>query len=362
MIVADGSLPDEFLYPVKINFNESVRSILAITDSDEAKWQVSAAERRLSEAEALASDGRLTTEIRKMLEDEFISHVDAVGASTEQLVIAGEYSAASEIMVSLEATLIAHEEIITQLVGVTEKALTDSEGLLIESDGGELSGEIVSDLTRSLLELRELSDRVNDKKEEVAIAREAIDVEILKVAEQDNEAEALAMSRQRNAEERIAKVRDHLTAHRSNKGAFVAVEAEAELLASENALDRGRAALGDKDFTNAYRRYQEALRVALTADAYIRADEAKSEPEVSNEMDVVAENPTEERGEVDPESTLSPEELFVLPEVESIMPATGDEAEGANGGQTPDDPSGEIEQAQVSASPELDGEFRETAQ
>ena len=58
-LVAEQSIPGDFLYPVKINFNEEVRSLLAVTDQDEARWQTEAAERRLSEAETLTERGVL---------------------------------------------------------------------------------------------------------------------------------------------------------------------------------------------------------------------------------------------------------------------------------------------------------------
>ena len=59
---AENSLPGDTLYPVKINVNEKIEGSLAT--SPQAKVQLDAviANRRLVEAEKLASEGKLTTE------------------------------------------------------------------------------------------------------------------------------------------------------------------------------------------------------------------------------------------------------------------------------------------------------------
>lgn len=65
---AEGALPGDALYPVKIHVNESVQGALALSDEAKVVWHAARVERRLAEAEALASEGRLTPAARVELE------------------------------------------------------------------------------------------------------------------------------------------------------------------------------------------------------------------------------------------------------------------------------------------------------
>src|SRR3990167_7091842 len=50
---AEGTLPGDLLYPVKITVNESVRGALAFSAASKAEWHATAAERRMVEVETL---------------------------------------------------------------------------------------------------------------------------------------------------------------------------------------------------------------------------------------------------------------------------------------------------------------------
>ena len=277
---SEQSVPGDLLYPVKINFNERVRSILAVTDQDDARWETEAAERRLSEAELLTERGTLDEVTRTTLENEFADHVNQAEERTTKLVAAGELAAASDITVNLEAALSAHQRIIADLTVTTTAALAattatsttpNTEGVVATStDNGTRNV-----LQKALSELGKLSQKVGDKLEEVAVSREAVDVQLLTAADRQDEAQTLARNREKSAEDRLLTVRGHLQTHRLAHGSGSGTEAEARLLAADNALDRGRVAIGDKDFTNAYHRYQEAIKEALAADAFLRTEKEK---------------------------------------------------------------------------------------
>ena len=57
---AQGTLPGDILYPIKININEPVIGALAFSASDEANWQTEKIDKRVIEAEELARQGRLS--------------------------------------------------------------------------------------------------------------------------------------------------------------------------------------------------------------------------------------------------------------------------------------------------------------
>ena len=65
---AEGALPGDALYPVKVGVNERVRAALALGLEADAEWNVRQIERRLEEAEELSAEGELNAETRTEIE------------------------------------------------------------------------------------------------------------------------------------------------------------------------------------------------------------------------------------------------------------------------------------------------------
>lgn len=82
---AEGALPGDTLYVVKIHINENVRRALAHTPEARAEVESELAARRLDEAHELAKQKRLTPALRAALEDDFDEHADRVEVETEAL-------------------------------------------------------------------------------------------------------------------------------------------------------------------------------------------------------------------------------------------------------------------------------------
>ncbi len=59
---AERAIPGDTLYPVKVKFNEEVRSSLILSPYKKVTWETERLNRRIAEARVLASEGRLTTE------------------------------------------------------------------------------------------------------------------------------------------------------------------------------------------------------------------------------------------------------------------------------------------------------------
>lgn len=88
---AQGSLPGDLLYPVKVSVNEKVEVALAPTPVAKAEVQVRLAERRVDEARELSVRGRLDEKTAKILTDDFDEH----SAQALALVEPDEQEAAS---------------------------------------------------------------------------------------------------------------------------------------------------------------------------------------------------------------------------------------------------------------------------
>jgi len=65
---AEGALPKDLLYPVKVSINEKVRGFVAVSPRAQAAWASRKVERRLEEAEELASQGKLDANVKMELE------------------------------------------------------------------------------------------------------------------------------------------------------------------------------------------------------------------------------------------------------------------------------------------------------
>lgn len=75
--VAERAVPGDILYPVKVEFNEELRSTLSLSPYAKVEWETERLERRISEARLLASEGKLTDEAEAQVAEAVQSHTDA---------------------------------------------------------------------------------------------------------------------------------------------------------------------------------------------------------------------------------------------------------------------------------------------
>jgi hypothetical protein len=78
---AERSVPGDVLYPIKVQFNEEIRSTLALTPYQKVEWETARVERRLAEARLLATEGKLTEAIEAAVAAAVKEHSEAAQAS-----------------------------------------------------------------------------------------------------------------------------------------------------------------------------------------------------------------------------------------------------------------------------------------
>lgn len=76
-IFAENTIPGDILYPVKVKFNEEVRSSLTFSPYQKVEWETVRLERRISEAQLLANAGLLTPEVEAQVAEAVKVHSDA---------------------------------------------------------------------------------------------------------------------------------------------------------------------------------------------------------------------------------------------------------------------------------------------
>lgn len=112
---AEDALPGDSLYSLKVNVNEQVKGMVAVTPEAKARYAVETTERRLQEAVILSSQGKLTDERKQILQGQLSKNANDVKNSVATLVASNDISIAQEVAINFEASLKTHELILETL-------------------------------------------------------------------------------------------------------------------------------------------------------------------------------------------------------------------------------------------------------
>ncbi|MEI6042301.1 MAG: DUF5667 domain-containing protein [bacterium] len=127
---AENALPGDSLYSLKVNVNEQVKGMVAVTPEAKARLAVETTERRLQEAVILSSQGQLTDDKKLIIQDQLSKNATDVKNSVASLVASNNISIAQEVSVNFEASLKTHELILETLTknanGSSNASTTDS--------------------------------------------------------------------------------------------------------------------------------------------------------------------------------------------------------------------------------------------
>lgn len=135
---AERAVPGDALYPVKVRFNEEVRSTLSLTANQRVAWETRRVERRIAEARFLSSEGLLTAEAEEVIEEEVRAYTEAVQKELDVLRESDADSAAIA-SVTFETALEVQSAVLD----------THLENTASSTEGGTVEGlaEIVRDAT-----------------------------------------------------------------------------------------------------------------------------------------------------------------------------------------------------------------------
>jgi len=254
---AEGSVPGDLLYPVKVGINEKAESALAFSAESKAALEAKFAERRLSEAANLAVKSKLNADASAKLSNDFAVHADGAVAQTQE-VHKKDSSVAIGLASDFESKLAAHEMLLAEVGsnGNTNdlRALVRAKGLLISKFRMDAEGDA------------EVSARSN---ESVAVRKAAAISGDIKANAGVKEGTAIMMGKAaaaaiKDAQSVFARVSSRLdTATAAN------VKAQIDAAAALSA--KGDASLKRGDFANAFHAYQDALVVVKKLSVYLNA-------------------------------------------------------------------------------------------
>ncbi|MBI2025627.1 hypothetical protein HYT04_02495 [Candidatus Kaiserbacteria bacterium] len=110
---AEGALPGDILYPVKIYVNEPLRGAMVLGGVPKARFEAERTIRRLEEAETLAAQGRLDKTSAETVREHFENSVTAFNSAVDNLESNGSMEDAVNARVDFEAHINAHSRILS---------------------------------------------------------------------------------------------------------------------------------------------------------------------------------------------------------------------------------------------------------
>ncbi len=234
---AEGALPGDSLYPVKIQVNEKIQGALALSDEAKADFYASRAERRLEEVELLTAQGRLTEDAKAQIE----SGIDISTGEYNAHLAAMKKVPSKEIKVAdseahFEAALAAHEDVLARLSTAVPKAKDT---------------------------LTPIIDNVHAQA--IAVQQERIAFESSwSDASNTPQSKAVAHERKQRAENKLKDIRALVESARANgkKGQVATTTESTTVTATENDISHGNAQLDNGDYGGAMQTYQAAIRAA----------------------------------------------------------------------------------------------------
>jgi hypothetical protein len=236
---AEGALPGDPLYAVKVHFTEKVQGAFAISTTEKVEWNAELLERRLTEAETLAAEGKLTSDASAEIGEritvtakDFNTHAEALAESEEGTVVAA--SAQSRV----EAAFVGHERVLAALA----REIPDSEPKI----------RPVLALVRAHAEVAETA-RANT--ERTIASKKASSVR------------TAATDSRHVADSTLGKVRIKAAQNTTS-----AADASTSALAVEQAINAGDEELKAGNYTEAFGTYQAALRAARAVEVNLDAE------------------------------------------------------------------------------------------
>ncbi|OHA88668.1 MAG: hypothetical protein A2741_02215 [Candidatus Zambryskibacteria bacterium RIFCSPHIGHO2_01_FULL_43_27] len=210
--IAEGTLPGDILYPLKVGVNEEVRGWFATSNTAKSEWQISLAERRLDEVEKLQEAGSLSDDSRQEIEEKIEEHA----RKAEESVSADEAETNASVSIS-EAGLMKTSAPTAEESELTTTQALESSFVAQEEPVSQEIEEVSVDSRESLKNLRikigELKLRLRDLQDDkVFEIRSKARLMLVRARENLFKADALLLKgEEENARELLKKAEENIS-------------------------------------------------------------------------------------------------------------------------------------------------------
>lgn len=134
---AEGALPGDMLYPIKVEVNEEVKGAFAFGSEADARLQAKLVAERLEEAEELAAEGMLTAEVAAEIEARMKAHAESARTESAEAEANGDSETAATIRAELVATLDAYANILSKFNATATNTGTNALIIEVENERDE---------------------------------------------------------------------------------------------------------------------------------------------------------------------------------------------------------------------------------
>lgn len=232
--LAERALPGDILYPVKVDLNEKVADLFAVTPKAQAQFDATIAQRRLQEAEQLAAQSRLSTSTQELLASNFQNFANKFQAQ----VNASSTTLSAQDIVAMnsdfEAALTAHQRILAGIGGARPEAVAHAVAQLVSVVGNEQTD------TQANLS----SSEAHVKTESGADVKTA------------------AQNKSSEAQNKINEVQDFINQKGAVLGAGAVTKAQVRLHAADDEMASGTAQFDNGAYGDAFVSFQQAQNIA----------------------------------------------------------------------------------------------------
>ena len=147
-VAAEGALPGDTLYPVKIHISEPVRLALAGSVEAKAELETELAQRRMDEARAVVVEGEVDADKQAEIAARIEDRVQRARNRIVQLSASDNLETAADLSTQLEAALKAHHNAFAQIAASNSGSVNVLLSVLAKADA--LSAQAQADLQTKL--------------------------------------------------------------------------------------------------------------------------------------------------------------------------------------------------------------------
>jgi hypothetical protein len=264
---AQDAVPGDFLYAIKTEVNEPVRSALALSANAEADLQADIIAERIEEAETLKAEGRLEGEVAAQLAADIQTHIAKAAKANET----SDAEVRSRTTSELDLALTRFDVLVENDTALAVRGIAEDESVSTSAALGTMLA--IDEMDAEAFRLNTQA-RVDSLMELVEENQSQLSAEVyISLSNKLDEADALLVQAESQAEVQSRNSID--------RAAVLAGEVESKLTTLGSVrLDMNSGAIIDIDFSNA-----PVLDINLGADAQVDSDDSRKESDSTTEAE-----------------------------------------------------------------------------
>ncbi len=264
---AEGAMPGEPLYAVKVAVNEKVEVAFAKTSIEKAQVHARLAQRRVEEAETLAVAGKLNAKVAEELAVNLEQHA-TVAEELAAEIETEDPAGSEEVKENLAVSLTAHGDILAHLG-------KDSEDKDTKEHSGKLSSRVIARASQrdTLASSASASARAqkNAPAQAEAVSTLSIAADAGSMPDEDAGEMKFAAKFQEKAAEALAKARARFEENKNNLDATTTAQIQAQFGNADELMSKASLMLKAGAYREARAHFTEALKVSIRLTALIEA-------------------------------------------------------------------------------------------